>query len=122
MVNYYNTNTETYWETMEGAPVRPLSSYPEGTIIVSKRPSPHAEYVAGAWVEDADTSDQQLKEDRRGERAEEFSQTFDILNPICPSVNLFTGEIVGKLIDMFVKNLFGSLTNEKIIVPQDNKK
>jgi hypothetical protein len=80
-MNYYNTNTETYWETMEGAPIRPLSSYLEGTIIVSKRPSPHAEYVAGAWVEDADTSDQQLKEDRRGERAEEFSQTIDRMNP-----------------------------------------
>ena len=50
MKYFYNSNMETYWETITNPSDDIVSAYPSGTVEVVKRPSYLHTYSNNKWV------------------------------------------------------------------------
>jgi hypothetical protein len=54
MKYFYNSNTETYWETITDPSEKTVSAYLSGTVEVVKRPSHLHTYLNNKWVDPSD--------------------------------------------------------------------
>lgn len=60
-MKYFYSETAGYWETTDDPSDQIISTYPVGTIEVSKRPNALHDYIGGVWVLNQDRMNDEIR-------------------------------------------------------------